>query len=217
MSQSGLKKLVRILYCPGTNCEQETAAAFELAGARTELLFLADLLKGKTRITDCDIFCIPGGFSWGDYIKEGIITATMIADQLQELVEAKIPGLFICNGFQIAARARIFGSNMTLTRNVSDVFCSRPILHRVISSNCIWTRGLTDDILSFPSAHGGGLVCSWGTINTVMTYEGISPNGGLIAAVSSENGLLLGLMDHPERPYGNRDGQMIFKNGFLAV
>ena len=85
------KKKVWVLYSPGTNCEEETMAAFRLAGAKPRLLFLADLLSGKFKITDCDIFNIPGGFSEGDYIKEGKIVATMIEDFIPPLVEAQIP------------------------------------------------------------------------------------------------------------------------------
>jgi len=212
-----LKKKVSVLYSPGTNCEEETMAAFKLAGANATLLFLLDVISGRKKVTDCDIFCIPGGFSWGDYIKEGIITAAMIEEAIQQLVETKIPMLLICNGFQIGARARIFGPYMTLTRNVSNLFCSRPVQHEVLTSNCVWTRDLAGDTLNFPSAHAGGLVVYNGTVNVVMTYASKSPNGGPIAGVASENGLIFGLMDHPERPYGNEDGQKLLRNGIAAV
>jgi phosphoribosylformylglycinamidine synthase len=228
------RKWVSVLYCPGTNCEQETLAAFQLAGARAKLLFLADLLKKKARITDCDLFCVPGGFSFGDYIKEGIIAAIMLEDFIPALVEAKIPSIWICNGCQIGGRLRVFGQSITLTRNLSGVFMSRPVEHLVLPSNSIWTKGLEEQTLAFPSAHGGGyVVCeewvgialpnrrgSMGNqkqLRVPMIYKSQSPNGGPIAAISSENGLALGIMDHPERPYGNEDGQKIFRNGLAAV
>lgn len=217
MKRPNLKKKVSVLYSPGTNCEEETMAAFRLAGANATLLFLLDVISGRKKVTDCDIFCIPGGFSWGDYIKEGIITAAMIAESIQQLVEAEIPMLLICNGFQIGARAKIFGPDMTLTRNVSNLFCSRPVRHLVLPSNCVWTRGLAGDTLSFPSAHAGGLVVYTKQPNVVMTYASESPNGGPIAGVASKNGLIFGLMNHPEREYGNEDGQKIFRNGIAAA
>lgn len=212
------RKLVSVLYCPGTNCEQETMAAFKLAGARAKLLFLADLLSGRARITDCDLFCVPGGFSYGDYIKEGIIAAIMIKDFMPALVEAEIPSLWICNGCQIGGRLRVFGQGVTLTKNVSGVFTSQPVKHLVQPSYNVWTRGLAGQTLAFPSAHGGGLVVCWTRrTSVVMTYASQSPNGGLIAALGSQDGLALGIMDHPERPYGNPDGQKIFRNGLAAV
>lgn len=209
---------VSVLYCPGTNCEQETMAAFRLAGAKPELLFLADLLSGKAEITHCDLFCVPGGFSYGDHIEEGQVAAIMIRDFVPALIAAKIPSLWICNGCQIGGRLRVFGQSVTLARNLSGFFCSRPQLHRVVESNCIWTRGLNGRVLEFPSAHGGGLMVYTEQPNLVMTYASFeSPNGGRIAAVASTDGLALGIMDHPERPCGNPDGQMIFRNGVAAV
>jgi phosphoribosylformylglycinamidine synthase subunit PurQ / glutaminase len=211
------KKWVSVLYVPGTNCERETLAAFELAGARARLLFLTDLLRGKAKITDCNLFCVPGGFSFGDYIKEGIIAAVMLRDFLPELKRVKIPSLWICNGCQIGGRLRVFGQGVTLTRNVSGVFMSRPVQHLVMRTDNIWARNLAGRVLSFPSAHGGGRVVYTRTPEVVMTYASESPNGGPIAAVGSSDGLALGIMDHPERPYGNPDGQEIFRNGLAAV
>jgi len=211
------RKWVSVLYCPGTNCEQETLAAFNLAGARAKLVFLADLLYGKVKITDCDLFCVPGGFSFGDYIKEGIVAAIMLENFVPALREAGVPSLWICNGFQIGGRLRVFGQGVTLTRNRSGVFMSRPVEHLVRESNNVWTRGLAGQTLAFPSAHGGGLVVYTKKPNVPMAYASQSPNGGWIAAVSSQDGLALGVMDHPERPYGNEDGQKIFRNGVAAV
>ena len=206
-----------MLYSPGTNCEEETMAAFNLAGGSAALLFLADLLSGKKKITDCDLFCVPGGFSWGDYIKEGIITGVMVAEFFQQLIEARIPILLICNGFQIGIRAGLFGPKVTLTRNVANVFNSRPVEHYVHPSNCLWTKNLAGERLILPAAHGGGRVVYTKRPNLVMTYCSTSPNGGIIAGICSDNGLIFGLMDHPERPYGNPDGQKIFRNGIKAV
>lgn len=209
------RKWVSILYFPGINCERETAAAFELAGVKTRLIMIADVVSGKVKLTDCDVLCSAGGFSYGDYILEGMIAAIMVRDVIPDFLEAKVPSLWICNGFQIAARLRIFGTNVTLSRNRSGMFVSRPCRHRVQPSSNIWTLGLANRVLAFPSAHGGGCVVHKGPPppRVIMKYVSFSPNGGPIAAVGSENGLALGIMDHPERPYGNPDGQEIFRNG----
>lgn len=212
-----MKPKVSILYAPGTNCEVETMKAVELADGNPRLVFLNQLIAGKERITDCDLLIVPGGFSYGDYIDTGIVVATLAQEFFQQLVEAKIPVLGICNGFQILVRAGLFGDQVTLTTNDSGVFCSRPISHRVKKSNCLWTKGLEGQILEFPCAHQGGKVSWTNKPNIIMTYVGYSPNGGEIAAICSDNGLIFGLMDHPERPYGNSDGLKIFRNGIQAV
>jgi phosphoribosylformylglycinamidine synthase subunit PurQ / glutaminase len=212
------KPKVFIPYFPGTNCEEETMQAFRNAGGNPELIFLEDIRKGKKNITKCDIACFPGGFSYGDYVDTGIIAATLIKEFIFQLVEAHIPILGICNGFQVLMKAGVFGEGVTLTTNDSGTFCSRPIKHRVIeNANCVWTDGLEGKILTFPSAHGGGKVVYQNVPKVAMTYEGESPNGGEVAAICSNNGLILGIMDHPERPPDSEDGQLIFRNGIKAV
>ena len=211
-------KKVFVIYWPGINCEEETMAAFRAVGADPQLVFVRDLISGKIKITDCDLICFPGGFSYGDHIDTGIVAAVMIQEFIQALLEAKIPGIFICNGFQIAVRAGIFGNNnLALVQNDSGVFCSRPAKHFVEKSNCLWTAGLEGRTLKFPAAHHAGKVTTFGHVNRVMRYEGLSPNGGEIAAVTNPNGALLGIMDHPERPIGNKDVLEIFRNGIKAV
>lgn len=212
------KPKVFIPYFPGTNCEEETMQAFRNAGGKPELLFLNDLLKGKKRIIDCDAVCFPGGFSFGDYADTGIIAATLIREFIPQLVESEIPTIGICNGFQVLMRAGVFGEGVTLTTNDSGTFCSRPIKHCVIEyAGCVWTEGLDDKILTFPSAHGGGKVVCQTTPRVTLMYEGESPNGGFIAGICSKNGLIMGLMDHPERPPDSEDGQLIFRNGIKAA
>lgn len=211
-------KKVSILYSPGTNCEEETAEAFERAGAIPERLFLGDVVTGEKRITDCDIFCFPGGFSFGDHIGAGAITAALVRDFIPELLEKKIPTIGICNGFQVMVRAGMFGPGIALTQNDSGFFSSRPVEHEVLRSNCIWTRGLEGRILTFPAAHKFGKLegDKLSEANVVMRYVN-SPNGGFAAALSSENGLLFGLMDHPERPYDNPEGMPFFYNAVTMV
>jgi phosphoribosylformylglycinamidine (FGAM) synthase-like amidotransferase family enzyme len=212
------RKKIYVPYFPGTNCEEETMQSFRNAGGKPELLFLNDLLKGKKKITDCDIVGFPGGFSFGDYVDTGIIAAILIREFIPQLVEAKIPTIGICNGFQVLMRAGIFGKGVTLTTNTSGTFCSKPIRHRVLDGkNCLWLRGLEGQILTFPAAHGGGKVVHNRIPNIVMEYVDETPNGGIIAGICSDSGLIFGLMDHPERPPDGKDGQLIFRNGIKAT
>lgn len=211
------RKKVWVLYAPGTNCEEETMAAIRLADGDPQLLFLWDLYDKKYRITDCDVFVDPGGFSFGDHIETGVIVATLLEDHLLLLREAGILTLGICNGDQILVRAGLLGPGIAMVQNKSGVFCSRPVRHRVLPSNCIWTRGLEGQVLTFPAAHGYGRFAGPGKMNVVMEYEGFSPNGGKVAMITDDSGRIAVVMDHPERPYDNPDGQKIFRAGLEAA
>lgn len=211
-------KRVSVLYTPGTNCHWETLEAFRMAGADARLVFLHDILEKKIRITDCDVFFIPGGFSYGDHINTGAVVYILLRDYFPLLRETGIPVGGECNGYQTLTRAGFFGNQVTLTENDSGVFCCRPVLHQVHASNCVWTVNLEGMILKFPSAHHGGkIVGNTDKLNVVMTYASESPNGGIIAAVSTADGRVFGIMDHVTCPYDNPDGQLIFKNVLKAV
>jgi phosphoribosylformylglycinamidine (FGAM) synthase-like amidotransferase family enzyme len=208
---------ISVLYSPGTNCEVETVEAIRLAGGDPHLIFLWDIYNKKVRITDCDELIVPGGFSYGDHIETGVATAILLEHFWPAIIEAKIPMLGICNGNQILVRTGLIGPGIAMIQNKSKVFCSRPIRHLVLPSKCIWTRGLEGEILRFPSAHGYGRLVVRGKINVVMEYEGVSPNGGKVAMITNDSGLIGVLMNHPERPYGNPDGLKIFQNGVRFV
>src|SRR3954462_6104438 len=102
---------VNILYLPGTNCQHETAAAFQRAGADPRTVFLSDLLEGRANLSDADIVCLAGGFSFGDHVGAGNVAAWFLKTKLADQVEASRgkPMICICNGFQIAAPAGPFG------------------------------------------------------------------------------------------------------------
>ena len=214
----GLKKRVSVLYAPGTNCEEETMEAIRRAGGKPKLVFVKDIYNGKVKITDCDVFINPGGFSFGDHLETGVAVAVLLEDYFQLLKESGIPVLGICNGNQILVRAGLFGAGISMIQNKSKVFCSRPIKHRVLPSNCIWTNGLEERILTFPAAHGYGRFFFKNVgVNVVMIYEDVSPNGGGEAMICDESGRIAVLMNHPERPPDNPDGLEIFRRGIAAA
>lgn len=211
------KPRVSILYSPGTNCEEETMEVFRLVGGDPRLVFLQDLYEGKERITDCDCFVIPGGFSYGDYPDTGVAVAEFLGDHLPLLVEQEILTIGICNGMQILVRAGIFGGDMAMAENTSGRFVSRPIRHLVTPSNCVWTVGLEGQALEFSAAHRYGRLVGVRQPNVVMTYDGISPSGSTIAAICDDTGRVMALMDHPERPYDNVDGRQLLRTGLNAI
>ena len=231
-----------ILYSPGTNCHEETAAAIEFAGGRTELVLLRDLLDGRTRLRDYQAAVIPGGFSYGDHLGAGRIFATMLVaclrQQLEEFLDARKPLLGICNGFQVLTESGILPGRapgerrMALLENQSAHFEDRKIRLLVSAENCTWTEGLAGEILEMPTAHGEGrpLFCDAADASArvvfrytdsqgrpTMEYPS-NPNGapGAVAGVTDETGLVLGLMPHPERvslpAHYSRDGLKLFAN-----
>lgn len=215
-----------ILYSPGTNCHEETAAAIELAGGKAELVLLKDLIDGHSRLGDFQAAIVPGGFSYGDHLGAGRIFATMLVarlrDQLVRFLDAKKPLLGICNGFQVLTEAGILPDRtpghrtMSLLENQSARFEDRKLRLIVSAEKCVWTEGLAGQVLEMPCAHGEGrpLFCSAGTSSPArvvfrygdekgqptMEYPS-NPNGSpdAVAGISDETGLVLGLMPHPER------------------
>ena len=100
-----------VLYAPGTNCHEETAAAVEFAGGRADLVLLSDMLEGRTNLGRYQAAVIPGGFSYGDHLGAGRIFATMLVarlrDQLVQFLDDEKPLLGVCNGFQVLAEAGV--------------------------------------------------------------------------------------------------------------
>ncbi len=216
---------VNVLYTPGTNCQFETSRAFVAAGARAELVFLEDLLRGRSRLSDADIVCLPGGFSFGDHVGAGNVAAQFLkaslADQFAECRERLM--LCICNGFQIAARAGVFGE-LTLRINANGTFYDEPRQPHVVASDnsSPWLAGLGGETLTFPCAHGEGrleLGSREGWKPALAYPGGRNPDGSAddIAGVTSPDGLALGLMDHPERAQADPQVLELFRNGVRAA
>lgn len=215
-----------ILYFPGTNCQRETAVAFEQVGARTRQVFLSDALEGRARIDDADILCIPGGFSFGDHIASGVVAAKFLTTKLSDQLSAcrKRPMICICNGFQIAVRAGLFGDGLALTVNDIGTFhhVARQQHNVVPQSGNVWLAGLDGQTLRFPCAHGEGrfVYTSRDGWRPALTYpEDANPDGSTenIAGITTPDGLILGLMDHPERARDDERNLEIFRNGVRAV
>ncbi len=237
------KGLTAILYAPGTNCHEETAAALEHAGGKSELVLLSDLLAGRTALAKYQAAIVPGGFSYGDHLGAGRIFGVMLAarlgEQLAEFLGAGKPLLGVCNGFQVLAEAGILPArapgkrSMVLLENSSARFEDRKIRLVVSAERCLWTEGITGQVLEMPVAHGEGRPLFCDTSNApqgrvvfrfcdaqgrpAAQYPD-NPNGapGAVAGITDETGTVLGLMPHPERTslpaHYSQDGLKIFKN-----
>jgi len=236
-----MKPKVNILWVPGTNCHEETAFAFKLAGGDPHIVLLNRAIKGKEKLSDCDIFCLPGGFGFGDHIRSGVIKAIDLVyrfrDQMLLLVEKKVPMIGICNGMQDLAASGLLNGKLGEPTILMDLNQSTRFEHWsnvkvVIHHNlgCPWTESLDGLEMLLPVAHGEGRPVSlekepvWKIAATYGSYEGsaeysISPNGSKIAGISFDE--IFAMMPHPERRVmkrqGGEEGLLIFKNGVNAV
>ena len=214
-----------VLRAPGTNCDVETAFAFEQAGAEASLVHVNRLIRGEQRLSDYQIMVIPGGFTYGDDIAAGKVLANELRLKLGEDIQRFIDDggliLGICNGFQVLVKTGILprpanGSlpSLTLMTNDSGKFECRWVHLRVNKkSPCVFTRGM--DSLYLPVAHAEGKVVAdpkvlskldvvlcytdeHGNSNTGYPYN---PNGsvGNIAGICDASGRIFALMPHPER------------------
>jgi phosphoribosylformylglycinamidine synthase subunit PurQ / glutaminase len=221
-----MTQAVAILYAPGTNCHEETAAALERAGLASELVPLRDLLNGEMRLDRYWAAVVPGGFSYGDHLGAGRVFATVLVSRLQDqlagFVEAGKPVLGVCNGFQVLTEAGILPGRklgeraLALVENDSARFEDRVVRLAVTNEESPWTAGLSGRVLQMPSAHaegralwrgpapgGGGRVafryCD--TDGRPTNHYPDNPSGApdAVAGITDTTGLVLGLMPHPER------------------
>jgi len=214
-----------ILRAPGTNCDVESAFAFEQAGAQVDLIHANELIRRQRLLFNYQILVIPGGFTYGDDISAGRILANelrlKLGDKIQKFVDDGRLILGICNGFQVLVKAGMLpepGSenlqSLTLAGNESGKFeCRWIYLSANKTSPCIFTRGI--DLMSLPVAHGEGKVVidpgALEELNVALYYTDETgdiragyphnPNGSVnnIAGICDTTGRIFALMPHPER------------------
>jgi len=216
---------VAILHAPGTNCDAETAFAFQQAGAVPSLIHIGELIRREKRLFDYQVMVIPGGFTYGDDISAGKVLANELRVKLGEDVERFVERgglvLGICNGFQVLVKAGVLPklSNsssppLTLAANDSGRFECRWV-HLSVNrkSPCVFTKGINHMYL--PVAHGEGKVVvgseALPCLNIVLYYTDEhgdtkagyphNPNGSVanIAGICDVSGRIFALMPHPER------------------
>ncbi|MBN2453338.1 MAG: phosphoribosylformylglycinamidine synthase I [Candidatus Omnitrophica bacterium] len=161
------KVKVVIIRTAGTNCDKETAFAFEMAGAMADLVHINELAHKTKNLDDYQIMAIPGGFTYGDDIASGKILANELRFRIGREVESFIRSgrliIGICNGFQVLVKAGLLPNlagdletiESTLTLNDSDKFEDRWVYLKRTGDRCVWTREI-DHIIELPVAHGEG-------------------------------------------------------------
>ncbi len=214
-----------IIRAPGTNCDAETAFAFQRAGAVVSSVHVNQLIRHEKRLSDYQIMVIPGGFTYGDDIAAGKVLANELRLKLGEDILRFIEDggliLGICNGFQVLVKAGILprlsnGSPplLTVSTNDSGKFeCRWVYLYVNKNSPCVFTKGI--DSMYLPVANAEGKVVAEPKVlpdlNVVLYYTDqygdnkagypYNPNGsvGNIAGICDASGRVFALMPHPER------------------
>jgi phosphoribosylformylglycinamidine synthase subunit PurQ / glutaminase len=153
-----------VLRAPGTNCDQETAYAFELSGGAAEVCHVNALLERPAMVSEYQILCIPGGFSYGDDIAAGKVFATqlerVLSDRIDEFKNKKKLILGICNGFQVLIKSGFLDGGMesnplaTLTWNDHGRYVDRWVQLKTDSGHCAFLTGVEN--LYLPIAHAEG-------------------------------------------------------------
>ncbi|MEM8850514.1 MAG: phosphoribosylformylglycinamidine synthase subunit PurQ [Pseudomonadota bacterium] len=209
-----------ILVFPGSNCDRDLAVAFRAAGFKTEMVW-----HKETSLPDgTDVVGVPGGFSYGDYLRCGAIAArSPVAAALAAHAERGGYVLAPCNGFQILTEAGLLPG--ALLRNAGLKYICKTVVLRVDEAESAFTRSYDAGAeIRIPIAHHEGNYTADPETVARLTGEGLvafryadTPNGATddIAGILSPNRRVLGLMPHPERAadpiQGNIDGAALFR------
>ena len=194
---------VGVVTFPGSLDDRDAQRAVRLAGAEPVALW-----HGDHTLDGVDAIVLPGGFSYGDYLRCGAIAAqSPIMAEVVAAANAGMPVLGICNGFQILVEAHLLPGG--LVRNDHGDFICRDQKLRVENVSTDWTIGFQEgQEITIPLKNGeGGFIADQETINrlegegqVVFRYLDVNPNGSMndIAGISNARGNVVGLMPHPE-------------------
>lgn len=211
-----------VLVFPGSNCDIDMYHAIkDELGEEVEFVW-----HSETDLSSFDGILVPGGFSYGDYLRCGAMAnQSNIMAEVKKAAEAGKPVLGVCNGFQILTEAGLLPG--ALLRNKNLKFMCRPVQLKVENNSTMFTSQYEQgEVITIPIAHGeGNYYCDEETLQRlkenkqiVFTYSGDNPNGSLedIAGIVNERGNVLGMMPHPERAVdalvGGADGLGVFKS-----
>jgi phosphoribosylformylglycinamidine synthase I len=217
-----------VIVFPGSNCDRDAAVALEAAmGAAPAMVW-----HGDSELPNSDLILLPGGFSYGDYLRSGAMAAhSPIMREVVRRAKAGTPVLGICNGFQVLTESGLLPG--VLMRNATLRFICKDVLLKVERNDTAFARGYAKgNVVRFPIAHKDG--CYFADEETLDRLEGenrvafrycdasgevtreANPNGSRrnIAGIYNDTGTVLGLMPHPERladaALSGTDGAKIF-------
>lgn len=211
-----------VIVFPGSNCDVDMYHAIKDAlDEEVEYVW-----HDATSLEGFDGVLLPGGFSYGDYLRSGAIARfSNVMKEVVKAAEAGKPVLGVCNGFQILLEAGLLPGAMR--RNEKLKFMCRPVELQVENNTTMFTSQYqAGEIITIPIAHGeGNYYCDEQTLarlqennQIAFTYHGTNPNGSImdIAGITNERGNVLGMMPHPERAVeelvGSADGRKLFQS-----
>jgi phosphoribosylformylglycinamidine synthase I len=211
-----------VIVFPGSNCDVDMYhAVCDELGEEVEYVW-----HDAESLDEFDAILLPGGFSYGDYLRSGAIARfANVMKAIQKAAEEGKPILGVCNGFQILLEAGLLPGAMRRNHNLT--FICRPVALRVENNETMFTSMYEQgEVITIPIAHGeGNYYCDEKTLHQlienkqiVFRYEGENPNGSLenIAGIINEKGNVLGMMPHPERAVhellGSTDGLKLFQS-----
>ncbi len=216
-----------VIVFPGSNCDRDVAVAIKnISGHQPQMVWHKD-----TSINQSDLIVVPGGFSYGDYLRCGAMASTSpIMQDVVKKAKEGVPVLGICNGFQILIESGLLDG--ALMRNSSLSFICRDILIKAKNQNSVFTKNA--HVAKMPIAHNeGNFFVTSEQLKKIQDNDQIAfqycdengnvsehsnPNGSLenIAGILNENKNVLGMMPHPERAaelaHGCEDGKTIFES-----
>ena len=215
---------IGLVQFPGSNCDFDCLEAFKQRFG----IALVTVWHDEVRLPQVDRVILPGGFSYGDYLRGGALAShSPIMQDVKRFAAKGGPVIGICNGFQILTEARLLPG--VLLRNASQKFVCQHVDLTVADGTSAYHKRLAHQTVRIPIAHGEGrFVADDATLarlrerGQVLFRYSENPNGALdsIAGIVSENGRVMGLMPHPERAAdrlmgGSEDGLAVLE-AFLA-
>ena len=216
-----------VIVFPGSNCDRDLAVAIrEIGGTAPAMLW-----HRETALPDgIDLVAVPGGFSYGDYLRSGAIAArSPIMRAVADAAARGVPVLGVCNGFQVLTEAGLLPG--ALMRNAGLAYICRAVALTVASSRSIFTgRYRAGEEISLPVAHmDGNYIADAETLDRLegegrVALRYAAPVNGSardIAGIVNDSGNVLGMMPHPERAiepgHGGSDGRRLFEGVLAAV
>lgn len=220
-----------VITFPGSNCDRDMAVALEQISGGPALR----VWHGDAALPDrLDFIALPGGFSYGDYLRSGAMAAkSPIMRAVVDAAARGVPVLGVCNGFQVLTEAGLLPG--ALMRNAGQRFICRTVGLEAVNTSSLFTQGFArSEVLRIPVAHhDGNYFADDATLDALEAEDRIafryteSVNGSArsIAGVLSANGRVLGMMPHPERAIepaadpalGGADGRKLFENVIAAL
>jgi phosphoribosylformylglycinamidine synthase I len=210
-----------VIVFPGSNCDRDMAEALRLVGGRAPAM----VWHRDSALPDgLDLIAIPGGFSYGDYLRAGAMAAqSPVMRAVAEQARRGVAVLGVCNGFQVLAEARLLPG--ALMRNAGIAFVCRDVRLRVENARSAFTCGYAEgEEVRFPVAHHDGnyqadaetLDRLEGDGRVAFRYlDAVNGSARSIAGIFNDAGNVLGLMPHPERAvepaHGLEDGRRLFE------